>query len=138
MNAIHHLIRPAFVLGLLALMQGSQAASPVQVVFSEGRTFVERDGEAIYRNVCQACHMPDGKGAEGAGLYPSLAGNAKLGARAYVAHMVVNGARAMPGFGGMMDDEQVAAVVNYLRTHFGNGFEDVITAAEVQTLRQAP
>ena len=26
----------------------------------------------------------------------------------------------MPPFGAMMSDDQVAAVVNYLRTHFGN------------------
>ena len=30
-------------------------------------------GEAIYKGVCQGCHMPDAKGAVGAGAYPALA-----------------------------------------------------------------
>ena len=29
----------------------------------------------------------------------------------------------MPPFGEMMSDDQVAAVVNYVRTHFGNKYQ---------------
>ncbi|MFT9216792.1 MAG: cytochrome c, partial [Acetobacter malorum] len=32
-----------------------------------GKMQVLPDGEAIYHHVCQSCHMPDGKGAVGAG-----------------------------------------------------------------------
>ena len=28
-----------------------------------------KGGQAVYTNVCQGCHMPDGKGAAGAGMY---------------------------------------------------------------------
>jgi mono/diheme cytochrome c family protein len=42
----------------------------------------------------------------------------------------------MPAFGAMMSDDQVAAVVNYLRTHFGNAFEDAVTADDVKTVRR--
>jgi mono/diheme cytochrome c family protein len=51
--------------------------------------------------------------------------------------MVVNGLGAMPAFGSMMSDEQVATVVNYVRGNFGNRYTDVLTPAEVATVRPA-
>jgi mono/diheme cytochrome c family protein len=76
---------------------------------SNPSSFTERDGEAIYRASCQACHMPAGQGAVGAGAYPALVKNSKLRAGGYAVSMVVNGAKAMPPFGGLLDDEQVSA-----------------------------
>jgi mono/diheme cytochrome c family protein len=81
----------------------------------------EAGGEELYANVCQGCHMPDGKGATAAGTYPSLAGDKALEAPGYPLSVVVNGQHGMPPVGIMMNDEQVAAVVNYLRAHFGRG-----------------
>jgi len=96
------------------------------------------DGKTIYEHVCQSCHMADAKGGKlSPASYPALAGNAKLAARAYPAIMVVNGLGAMPAFGSMLSDEQIASLVNYLRTHFGNSFADGLSAAEVKTLRPA-
>lgn len=103
--------------------------------FSSLTHFDWRDGEAIYTHICQGCHMPDAKGASGAGRYPALAGNTRLASRVYPAFMVTNGNRAMPGFAEVMDDAQIAAVVNYVRTHFGNHYTDVLSAAEVHQLR---
>jgi mono/diheme cytochrome c family protein len=80
--------------------------------------------------------MSDGKGAAGAGTYPSLAGDRNLEARGYPVQVVVNGQRGMPPFGSMMSDDQVAAVVNYLRTHFDNGYRDEVTADEVKAVRR--
>jgi mono/diheme cytochrome c family protein len=37
--------------------------------------------------------------------------------------------------GIMMNDEQVAAVVNYVRTHFGNHYTDAVTADNVKAVR---
>ena len=54
----------------------------------------------------------------------------------YPIGVVVNGQRGMPRFGAMMNDEQVAAVVNYLRTHFGNDYRDAVTAEDVRTARR--
>ena len=56
----------------------------------------EQIGEKLYANVCQGCHMPDGKGAVGAAAYPSLANNMQLAASRYAVHGVVNGQRALP------------------------------------------
>jgi hypothetical protein len=36
----------------------------------------------------------------------------------------------------MMTDGQVAAVVNYLRTHFGNSYTDAVTGGEVKEARR--
>ena len=72
----------------------------------------------------------------GAGSYPSLAGNSNLEAAGYPIHIVVNGRRGMPPFGDMMTDGQVAAVVNYLRTHFGNNYQDAVTVGDVRDARR--
>jgi mono/diheme cytochrome c family protein len=103
---------------------------------SPGFTFAEAGGEELYANVCQACHMPDGKGAIGAGTYPSLAGDKNLEAGGYPLAIVVNGQRAMPPVGQLMNDNQVAAVVNYVRTHFGNNYQDAVTAEDVKAARR--
>ena len=102
---------------------------------SEGYRFSETSGEGLFVNVCRGCHMADGKGATGAGTYPSLARNKNLEAREYPVGIVVNGQRGMPAFGTMMSDDQVAAVVNYLRTHFGNDYKDAVTAEDVKVVR---
>jgi mono/diheme cytochrome c family protein len=36
----------------------------------------------------------------------------------------------------MMTDDQIAAVVNYLRTHFGNNYTDMVTAQDVRDVRR--
>ena len=104
--------------------------------FSSGYRFVEMTGEELFGNVCQGCHMPDATGASGAGSYPSLAGNKNLESGSYPIYLVVNGRRGMPAFGDMMTDGQVAAVVNYLRTHFGNNYQDAVTTKDVQDARR--
>ena len=104
--------------------------------FSAGFRFVEQSGEQLFASVCRGCHMSDGKGATGAGTYPSLAGDQNLEASAYPIQVVVNGQRGMPPFGSMMSNDQVAAVVNYLRTHFGNGYVDRVTADDVKAVRR--
>ncbi|MBV8835424.1 MAG: cytochrome c [Alphaproteobacteria bacterium] len=98
--------------------------------------FTEQDGEAIFRNVCAGCHMPDGRGASGAGTYPSLIRNAKLEAAGYPVLLVVNGRKAMPAFGPAMTDAQIAAVVNYVRGNFGNAYTDKVSADDVKAARQ--
>jgi len=103
--------------------------------FSGRGQFGEPTGEKMFRRVCAGCHMPDAKGAVGAGAYPALAGNKKLAASGYPAFVVVKGLNGMPPIGAMMTDQQVADVVNYVRTHFGNKYKDSLTAADIKPLR---
>ena len=80
--------------------------------------------------------MPDGRGAIGAGAYPALARNAKLEAAGYPVLLVVNGQKAMPAFGRQLDDNQVAAVVNYIRANFGSAYTDRVSTDDVKAARQ--
>jgi len=109
---------------------------PSNRAFSSGYKFVEMTGEELFANVCQGCHMPDATGAAGAGTYPSLVGDRNLEAGGYPITLIVNGRRGMPPFGDMMTDGQIAAVVNYVRTHFGNGYHDAVTAKDVSDARR--
>jgi mono/diheme cytochrome c family protein len=126
---------PAVCLLALSASGGPAPAQSADGSFASPLRFMQRDGEAIYRAVCQGCHMPDGRGAVGAGAYPALIGNPKLEAAGYPVLLVVNGRNAMPPFGRLLNDDQVAAVVNYVRTHFGNDYNDVISAADVKAAR---
>jgi mono/diheme cytochrome c family protein len=103
------------------------------------------DGRQIYERICQGCHMADGKGAVGAGRYPALAKDLALSSRQYTALTILAGRRNMPAFGikhavafegppTSLNETQIAAVINYVRTHFENHYKDSITAAEVAAL----
>ena len=120
----------------LALLPATTFAQEGQRVFSSGYRFVEMSGEELFNNVCRGCHMADGTGASGAGSYPSLAKNSYLQSSGYPIALVIRGQRAMPPFGDMMNDDQVAAVVNYVRTHFGNDYRDAVTARDVKDARR--
>ncbi|HEY7842461.1 MAG TPA: cytochrome c [Bradyrhizobium sp.] len=128
-------VRTMGIAASLALVAGAALAQNGQRTFSSGYRFVEMSGEELYDNVCRGCHMSDAKGATGAGSYPSLAANPNLQAAGYPITMVMRGRRGMPPFGDMMNDAQIAAVVNYLRTHFGNSYTDVVTAQDVRDAR---
>jgi mono/diheme cytochrome c family protein len=102
-------------------------------------------GAEIYTHICQGCHMPEGQGAIGAGHYPKLAGDPALLTWQYVAVTVLNGRNGMPPFGLPADqveetrtvhlsDAQIADVVNYVRSHFGNSYKDKVTASQVAAL----
>ncbi len=94
-----------------------------------------KGGEAVFKGVCQGCHMTDAKGAVGAGMYPALAKDANLETAAYPVSVIVNGQKAMPPLKNFLSDQQVADVVNYIRSNFGNRYKDKVTAADVKTQR---
>jgi cytochrome c5 len=125
-------------LSLLSFTVHAQGTGPsaTEPALSQGFRFFEMSGKELFANVCQGCHMSDAKGATGAGTYPSLVADRKLEASGYPLHIVVNGQRGMPPFGAMMSDDQLAAVVNYLRTHFGNNYRDAVTSEDVKAVRR--
>ncbi len=133
---ITRIIPVVLMAGLLAVAAVPSGAQSADGRFSSGSRFMARDGEVLYRSSCQACHMSAGEGASGAGAYPALARNAKLRTSRYVTSIVVRGQKGMPGFGGQMDDEQVAAVVNYVRANFGNSYTEPVSTADVKAVRQ--
>ena len=56
------------------------------------------DGEQVYAQICQGCHMPGGRGAVGAGYYPAFVENSNLATPNYMAATSLNGRRNMPSF----------------------------------------
>lgn len=102
---------------------------------SHGWEFSEQGGADLFRNVCAACHQPDAKGAVGAGAYPSLAEDQKLASTDFMLTLLLSGPSNMPALGDMMSNAQIADVVNYVRTHFGNAYPDAISTADVSAAR---
>jgi len=121
---------------LLAVLPVSLLAADVDANgLSQGWSFGQQDGAALYAAICAGCHMPDGRGATGAGAYPALAGNARLASAAYPVITILRGRKGMPPLRFMLDDEQVAAVTHYVRTNLGNRYTDAVTAADVKPHR---
>jgi mono/diheme cytochrome c family protein len=123
---------------LLVAMSSSVHAQANDPAFLQAKDAAHITGEQIFTHICQGCHMPDAKGAVGAGHYPALASNPKLASSAYPAVMVMNGRGGMPPFWMLLNDQQVADVVNYVRTHFGNHYTDALTAEQVKAFRPPP
>ncbi|MEO5625951.1 MAG: cytochrome c [Dokdonella sp.] len=97
--------------------------------------FAQHDGESLYRAICQGCHMADARGAHGAGNYPALSANSNLASALYTATTVLGGRGGMPQFDNSLSDEQVADVINYVRSHFDNGYTDNLMTADIARLR---
>jgi mono/diheme cytochrome c family protein/glucose/arabinose dehydrogenase len=80
-------------------------------------------GREVYKNICQACHQPDGRGQER--LAPSLIASPLALANAEIpARILLNGKDGpiglMPPIGSALNDDQIAAVLTYVRREWGN------------------
>jgi mono/diheme cytochrome c family protein len=77
-------------------------------------------GQQIYAAMCVPCHQVDGRGHEG--VAPSLVGSKwALGRPGYAARIVLNGKEGtalMPPLGAL-SDEEIAAVLTYVRRAWG-------------------
>jgi mono/diheme cytochrome c family protein len=102
-------------------------------------------GQQIYADECSGCHKTDGKGTPG--LFPTLAGApiVQQSDPASLLHVVLRGASglgtskaptaaAMPAFAWVLNDDQVAAVVTYIRNSWGNSATSV-TASDANKAR---
>lgn len=110
-----------------------EAADPEQLVTI---------GEGIYQSYCAACHQPDGQGVQArergvAPIYPPLAGNPFVTAEDpnAVTLTVLTGRAGMPRFRDMLENEQIAAVVSYIRNAWDNDASTVSTQEVEQILQ---
>jgi cytochrome c6 len=93
------------------------------------------DGKALFAKNCAACHQAKGQGI--AGAFPPLAGSAFVqGATDDVAAVLLKGRGGMPDFSSAMNDEEIAAVLSFVRSSWGNK-ADGLEAAQVGVLRDA-
>ena len=103
------------------------------------------DGATIYANNCTSCHQNNGQGIQGA--FPSLVGAAYVTEEDPTRHIraVLYGLQGvtidgkdysgiMQPFSELLTDEEVAAVINYERTSWGND-APTITADDVTKVR---
>jgi mono/diheme cytochrome c family protein len=104
-------------------------------------------GAAIYADQCSGCHTANGRGTPG--LFTALHGSALVQQTdpTSLMHVVLRGSRsiatdkaptaaAMPEFGWLLNDDEVAAVLTYIRNSWGNAAPPV-TSAEVASARRA-
>jgi mono/diheme cytochrome c family protein len=106
-----------------------------------------KPGAMIYLNNCAACHRPDGVGYEQ--VFPRLAGNpvVQAGNPQSLISIVLDGSQTprttrtpaqftMPRFAWRLSDKDVADVVNFIRTSWGNKASPV-SPAEVAKSRKS-
>jgi mono/diheme cytochrome c family protein len=80
----------------------------------------------LYLNNCASCHQPNGQGVKG--QIPPLAENGAVKAQGPqdIVKVILAGLPAtdtfgpMPSFAAYLDDGQIAAIANYIRTRWGN------------------
>src|SRR5690242_20424496 len=99
-------LAPAAALALAALAAGPAFAA-------------DPPGKAMFMANCSACHRPDGMGVKGA--FPALAGDPfVVGPKANPVSRVLNGRGGMPAFKGDLSDAEIAAILTYVRSAWGN------------------
>ena len=114
---------------------GTNAVAPLSA--SEQQRF--NAGQEVYRNVCQACHQPDGRGLER--VAPALIGSPyALAAPEVPIRILLHGKEGagglMPPVGQIFTDEQIASVLTYVRREWGQSGSPV-DAAAVNAVRAA-
>jgi mono/diheme cytochrome c family protein len=111
-------------------------------LYNKGKSIYLREG------YCGTCHQPDGKGLPASGFPPLTKTNWVLGNQDRLIKLVLNGMHGplevngqkypgqvpMTAFGAMLNDDEIAAVLTYVRNSFGNK-ASAITEAKVKQVR---
>ena len=138
---------------LKALPQAAQTgaqnapATTAPGLVTDSSTAMAGPGAKRYEQHCAQCHGERGEGV--AAIYPALAGNraVTMHTPANAVHMVVEGGFApatagnprpfgMPPFATLLNDEEVAQVLTFVRSSWGNA-APAVTALEVSRYRSA-
>jgi mono/diheme cytochrome c family protein len=138
----------AMAIYLKGIAEPAPSARPISPVPSAESSLLMSLGKTVYDARCASCH-----GAQGEGKpphWPPLADNQSIEMESAVnpIRMVLNGGYppgtkrnpmpyGMPPFAGQLTDDEVAAVVTYIRTSWGNR-GTAVSAREANELRSAP
>jgi cytochrome c oxidase cbb3-type subunit 2 len=111
---------------------------------SEGKTI---SGSKVFASNCAGCHGPEGAGVTG--VFPALASNEVVNATDPTEHInvVLHGLQGravggttygaqMPAFGPQLTDQEIAAVIDFERTSWGN-HGVLVSAQQVAAVRRA-
>lgn len=116
-----------------SLRQGKPAPDPTRAA-----------GATLYLDYCAGCHQAGGRGLPN--VFPPLANNGAVVAPdpADVLKVILLGVPQqgkyvpMPSFAGILNDQQVAQIANYVRSSWGNNASANATPAMVARLRPPP
>ena len=142
---------PVVVLALLACTGGGEkGADTTSATPATPPTTTASAGETIYQQRCVSCHQANGAGIPG--TFPPLAQSEYANAAdpGVPARIVIHGVSGpitvhgatynslMPpyGVGVVMADEEIAQLLTYVRSSFGNP-ASAVTAADVAKAREA-
>jgi mono/diheme cytochrome c family protein len=105
-----------------------------------------RTGEEVYTQVCQSCHMANGEGLSK--VYPPLAGSKwpmmapdvsiRIVLHGLMGEIEVKGEKynnVMAPWGAVLDDQEVANVLNYVRSSWGHTGAEEVTVEKVAEIR---
>lgn len=139
-------LMPAADLQAIAVYLRDQAPPP-EAATARPNDAAMKLGVRIYATQCAACHVGTGSGI--GGLFPTLAHapNVQSVDATTLIRVVLQGARsvatdaaptgaAMPAFGWKLNDDQVAAVLNYVRSNWDNR-SPLVGATDVASVRKA-
>jgi mono/diheme cytochrome c family protein len=138
----------AMAVYLKSLGEGSPLGAEVSGVPAPESSLLMSFGETVYNTHCASCHAADGRGMPPD--YPPLAGNPSIQMESAVnpIRMVLNGGfppgtignpmpYGMPPFAQTLSDDEVAAVVTYIRAAWSNR-GSAVSARQANELRTAP
>ena len=138
----------AMAVYLKSLAQGSPPEASTTTIPAAESSLLLGFGKTVYDAQCASCHGADGSGKPP--NYPPLAGNQSIQMASAVnpIRIVLNGGYppgtagnpmpyGMPPFAQVLSDDEVAAVVTYIRTSWGNRGA-AISARQANDLRSAP
>lgn len=111
------------------------AAAATLTLAASGAALAE-DGGALFQENCAACHQSKGQGVPGA--FPALAGNKFVQDDPKgPAYVVTHGRGGMPNFSDDLTDDQLAAILSFVRSSWGNSASP-LTPDMVASVRGAP
>lgn len=130
---------PAATTAPATMPAANPPASPASAAASNGA--MASDGATVYATNCSSCHQASGLGVPG--TFPPLAHNPVVtGAAAGVIHIVKDGLTGaitvkgvgyngqMPSWGQTLSNADIAAVITYIRSSWGNS-ASAVTPAQV-------
>ncbi len=122
----------AAVLGVILLFLFNKETAPTPVVVDPAVVAAASKewptvGQQVFSTNCAGCHGANGQGGAG----PKLAGTEEIMKDPTLAYTrVTKGKGGMPAFEGKLKDNEIYAVVNYIRNSWGNK-ADIITPATI-------
>jgi mono/diheme cytochrome c family protein len=138
----------AMAIYLKSLGQGNPLAPGSSAIPVPESSLLMSFGQTVYETHCASCHAKDGRGMPPE--YPPLASNPSIQMESSVnpVRMVLNGGfppgttgnpmpYGMPPFAQTLSDDEIAAVVTYIRGAWGNR-GSAVSAREANQLRTAP